>query len=162
MLYLSRCVWSFSFAFLINSLRTRNGKMAMRDIVQFVRYIDYQHMSKDDIQIVFCLELYFLDLTAESVYVSSSTRTLFHSSSWFIVVKANLGISLRCSNLFEQKKCNSKVLVKSLLLPLSWQKFTYSKVAIEMFKVNNNGTRMRHYRRSAVVIVWFEYILHLF
>ena len=87
---------------------------------------------------------------------------LFHSSSWFIVVKANLGISLRCSNLFEQKKCNSKVVVKSLLLPSSRQKFTYSKVAIEMFKVNNNGTRMRHYRRSAVVIVWFEYILHLF
>ena len=55
--------------------------MAMRDIVQFVRYIDYQHVSKDDIQIVFCLELYFLGLTAESVYVSSSTRTLFHSSS---------------------------------------------------------------------------------
>ena len=52
---------------------------------------------------------------------------LFHSSSWFIVVKANLGISMLCSNLFEQKKCNSKVLVKSLLLPSSRQNLPIQK-----------------------------------
>ena len=57
-----------------------------------------------------------------------------------------------------QFKGTSKIAITTIIPA----KFTYSKVPIEMFKVNNNGTRMRHYRRSAVVIVWFEYILHLF
>ena len=45
-------VRSLSFTFL-TSLRARNGKSAMRDIVQFVPYRDYQYVSKCDVQIAF-------------------------------------------------------------------------------------------------------------
>ena len=50
---IDRRVRSVSFIFFTTSLRARNGKPAMRDIVQFVPYRDYQYVSKGGVQGVF-------------------------------------------------------------------------------------------------------------